>query len=192
MLKPVRRGGLWKQKESHFVVGYESIDPPRVSSFNEVLDSQTWTVLALDASRRVTKRQIRRDRIGLNWLDENWQVSVNCGGVERVGFSKRTFEYYDPDTPIVSYWVEGMGGYAIARFLAPPFYWDSIWTAWRVVRDLACFQGTDGGVLYSVGETIEKVYPDNWAWESVAATSWFIFARRGLNPFAVYPYRWWR
>jgi hypothetical protein len=155
MIKPVRRGGLWKRKESHFVVGYESIDPPRVSSFNEVLDSQTWTALAFDASKRVTGRRIRKNRIGLNWLDESWQVSVNCGGMERVGFSKRTFDYDDPATPIVSYWAEGMGGYALASILAPPFSWSSIWTGLRVVRDLGCFQETNGGVLYSVGETID-------------------------------------
>ena len=155
MLTPVRRGGLWNRMESHFIVGYESIAPPRVSSFNEVLDSQTWTVLAFDASRRATGGWMWRDRVGLNWLDENWRVSVNCGGVERVGFSKRTFDYDDPAMSIVSYWAEGMGGYALARLLAPPLTWGSLWTGFRVVRDLGCFQETNGGVLYSVGETID-------------------------------------
>jgi len=31
-----------------------------------------------------------------------------------------------------------------------------------------------------------KVYPDNWAWESIAATGRFIFAHRDFDPFALH------
>jgi hypothetical protein len=155
MQEPLAEGGLWDEAKSHFAVGYEEIDPPRVSGFNEVLDSQTWTVLAFDASGRVTRRPIRRDRIGLRWLDERWRVSVECGGEERSGFSKRTFEPGDPDSPVVSFWNEGMGGYALARLYAPRFPRIGRWLGRKVIRDLRCFQRDDGGVPYSVGETID-------------------------------------
>ena len=34
-----------------------------------------------------------------------------------------------------------------------------------------------------------KVFPDNWQWESVAATAWFVFAQQERNPFAVFLHR---
>jgi hypothetical protein len=139
--------GLWK--EDHYVVGYSSVDPPIVSEFNEVLDSQTWTSLAFDASGRVTREPLPTYLNGLDWLDENWQASVECDGQERVGFSKRTWDEGD-STRVESYWVEGMGGYALARRVAPRLEPGGR-AAWRAgVRDLRCFQNADGGVLYSV------------------------------------------
>ena len=155
MQKPLAEGGLWDEAESHFAVGYEEIDPPRVSGFNEVLDSQTWTVLAFDASGQVTRGPIRRDRIGLRWLDESWRVSVECGGKQRSGFSKRTFEPGDPDSPCSPTGTEGMGGYALARLAAARSSWISHWLGQTVIKDLRCFQRGDGGVPYSVGETID-------------------------------------
>jgi hypothetical protein len=150
MLTPVFQGGLWvDDAPGHFAVGYESVNPPIVSSFPEVTDSQTWTPLAFGASGRVTGDPIRSDRIGLDWLDENWLISVDRCGEARRGFSKRSFAPSDPTSPIQSYWTEGTAGYALARLVAPdPSPVGLTWGS--VVADIRCFQQFDGGVLYTV------------------------------------------
>ena len=155
MLKPLAEMGLWNEAESRFIVGYQPIDPPAVSSFPELLDSQTWTLLAFDASRRVTGKQRREDRNGLDWLDANVQVAVQCGGETRIGFSKRTFESPESRVLVESYWIEGMAGYALARLLVPLGDPSSQLNARNVINDLRCFQRADGGLLYSAGETID-------------------------------------
>jgi len=155
MLKTTAEGGLWVEgAPGHFAVGYESVDPPVVSSFEEVVDSQTWTVLALKASGKVTGNPLRGDRIGLDWLDGSWLVAVECEGESRLGFGKRTFTPGDPTSPLQSYWTEGMGGYAMARLVAGTPSPAGL-TRGKVVNDIRCFQKTDGGVLYTVGDTID-------------------------------------
>jgi len=155
MLRTTAEGGLWVDgAPGHFAVGYESLDPPVVSSFEEVVDSQTWTALALTASGEVTGHSLRADRVGLDWLDENWLVAVECGGENRPGFGKRTFSRADPNSPLRSYWTEGMGGYAIARLAAGTPSPAGL-TRGKVVKDIRCFQQSDGGVLYTVGDTID-------------------------------------
>jgi hypothetical protein len=174
MARPVTQKGLWSPggqgvpgalssvppaDSGHFEVGYSDIADATVSSFPELLDSQTWSLLAFDASARVTGNPVRVDRIGLAWLDRNWQIAVSCGGEKRVGFAKTTFDPTTPETPINSYWTEGMAGYALGRLMAPPapqalprpagLSWE------QVVGDLHCFQDAPGGVLYSVGDTLD-------------------------------------
>ncbi len=155
MLRPVEEGGLWNALESRFNVGYQSVEPMVVTNFNELLDSQTWTLLALSASSLVTGQSVPSDRVGLAWLERNWKVSVDCNGVKRPGFSKRMFLPGLPDRRISSYWVEGMAGYALAKLLAPNGDAESRARAEAAVEDLACFQNSDGGLVYSVGETLD-------------------------------------
>jgi hypothetical protein len=150
--------GAWDDRgpaPHHFVTGYSNLPLQTISGLNELLDSQTWVLLALAASADGTGLPFPTNVLQcLDWLDTNWLVSAEWQGEPRNGFARRTYEYnLDPTNRITSYWTEGTAGYGLARQAVPDATNHVGWWT-NIVTDLASFQQTNGSVLYTVGELI--------------------------------------
>lgn len=136
---------LWDAEEHRFHPGMMDIDvTPRLSDLDELLDSQTWTILALAAVRGLP--DWRHDAVmplatGLDWI-ARYETSVSSADGRLHGFAKITRGPWARP----GIWTEGTAGYILARRVI-----DANADVDRFVRTLDRLAGPGGAVPYSIG-----------------------------------------
>ncbi len=169
---------LW-QKE-HFAVAFLN-SKGDISSFPEMLDSQTWPLLSLKATEKLHGRSPLKYKMALKWM---LQYRTRSNKAE--GFSKVTYSY-DPrlDTNgdgIVdnSIWIEGVAGAILAfrqlGFLQQANYFYS---------EMEKLKLPSGRFPHIIGPP-QLAWPHNLPFPSIGAL-WMIFAAPevNFNPFFV-------
>lgn len=169
---------LWR--EDHFAVAILNAKGD-FSTFPELLDSQTWTLLSLDATEKLHNISASKYASALNWLLKH-KTRVN--NVE--GFSKVTFSYdprldTDGDGSVDnSIWVEGVCGAVLAfRIIGDSNHADTFYTEIEKLRL------PTRRLPHIVGPP-QLHWPYNLPFPSVGAL-WTIFAdpEINFNPFYV-------
>jgi hypothetical protein len=167
-------GQMWNPAESHFEVGTVDIIGTVNTTFPERLDTQTWTILGIDATKTLTRLDAK-DFNGLPWIDR-YQTTVQYQGKTVKGFAIKTF---GPGSE--SFWSEGTAGYGLAAMTlgdneTASFYSDQI----------HLLQTPNGGIPHSVApDEVPREFPQKWDFNSIAATTWMIWLDSGINPFTV-------
>ncbi|MBI4582613.1 MAG: hypothetical protein HY717_01075, partial [Planctomycetes bacterium] len=166
---------MWMPERFLFGTGW-SRDQGKPVLEEEWLDSQTWTLLALEAARACHPYDPARHN-GLAGLQEK-VVNYDHDGRKLQGFSRVSFW---PK----SFWSEGTAGYVLAARRAgmpvEPFW-----------RSLLLLQAADGSLLHAVGD-VPADWPPQHRWKldlrapAIDATVWAAWASPEVdfNPFQV-------
>jgi hypothetical protein len=138
----------------------------------EWLDSQTWTLLSLDATREGAHSLDPRDYNGLRFLSD-YEVEVPYRGKTLRGFAKLT-----PGAP--AFWSEGVAGYVLAaRVVGMPEE--------RFLEGLEAAREPDGTLLHIIGIEKSNDWREHLPVKAIDGTLWATWAdpRVNFNPFRV-------
>lgn len=82
---------MWNGQDGRYRVGYEDIEKATPSVFTELLDSQTWSIMAMEAAARSSNwpADAPAARNGLPWIAKQ-QCRLTYDGKEIAGFAKLT------------------------------------------------------------------------------------------------------
>jgi hypothetical protein len=144
---------MWNNKDYYYHPGYEDNDSndPEKSHFPELLDSQTWTILALLSTADRLDEPVKITGFlhnGLPWID-HFQCPVHFGNKLLHGFQKVT----NGDYATPSFWPEGTAGYVLAaRYMEHNNPDLEI-----MLASLQSLQQPDGSLPYSVGISFPDV-----------------------------------
>lgn len=163
---------LWQK--DHFAVALLN-SKGDVSSFPELLDSQTWSLLSLQATRKLHGLSVEKYAVALKWMLE-YKTRAN----KAEGFSKVTFSY---DTRLDtngdgivdnSIWVEGVAG-AILAFRKMGFNRQANY----FYNEMQKLKLPSGRFPHIIGPP-QLAWPHNLPFASVGAL-WMIFAAPEVN-----------
>ena len=142
---------MWDPNLGCYYTGYSDNEQCTISDFPERLDSQTWTLLALQTLATCQDNDPNITRLihnGLSWIDD-YLCQVNKNDCHPVGFAKVTFDETTED----SFWAEGTAGYILAAAST-----DHSQTNQNLMRSsLRCLQDPNGSVPYSVGFYLPEI-----------------------------------
>lgn len=169
---------IWQK--DYFAVAFLNSEG-NLSSFPELLDSQTWTILSLAATQKLHGKSPRQFAAAMNWI-----LKYTTRANKAEGFSKVTFSY-DPHLDIDgdgdvdnSIWVEGVAGAVLAfRLIGETrranFYFN----------EMEKLKLPTGRYPHIVGP-VKLSWPHNLPFPSIGAL-WVIFAdpEINFNPFYV-------
>ncbi len=142
---------MWDPNLSCHNVGYRDNNTFAVSDFPELLDSQTWTLLALQVLANCDGNDPNiADLIhnGLPWIDQ-YLCEVNHEDCNLVGFAKVTLGERATD----SFWAEGTAGYILAADAACHNNTNKA----LMQNSLRYLQDPNGSIPYSVGISCTEV-----------------------------------
>jgi len=154
---------MWNAVGGHYYPGYKDNLAATKSDFPELLDSQTWTILAVFAAEKwggPAGETMQLLHNGLPWIDRH-SSDVFWRGKMLRGHSKVTIG----PAATRSLWTEGTAGYLLAASrirhenpLRP-----------MMAESLRCLQREDGSVPYSVGNSWPDVPNQFQRYDSVIA-----------------------
>jgi hypothetical protein len=142
---------MWDPNLGCYHPGYGNNNLCIISDFAERLDSQTWTLLALQVMANCDGNDPNVAGLihnGLPWIDQ-YSCQVNYEDCNLAGFAKITLGLRATD----SFWAEGTGGYVLAARAAC----HSKTNQNLMLSSLRCLQDPNGSIPYSVGITCPKV-----------------------------------
>ncbi|MDD5063752.1 MAG: hypothetical protein PHQ35_03195 [Phycisphaerae bacterium] len=138
---------MWDPSLGCYYTGYADYNLCTISDFPERLDSQTWTLLALQVLAAYDDNEPNMYN-GLPWIDQN-TCHVNYNDCNLSGFAKVTLGLRATE----SFWVEGTAGYILAAGASC----HSKENQNQMTGSLDCLQDTNGAVPYSVGVTCPDI-----------------------------------
>jgi len=136
---------MWASKSCYYRPGYSDNTKAQVSSFPELVDSQTWTILALLGAAERSYWSIEVKELfhnGLTYIDY-YTSNVPYKGKFLVGLPKKTLR----DKENSSFWSEGTAGYLLA---ASRTHHENL-NLDKISSSLRDVQRADGSVPYSLG-----------------------------------------
>jgi len=138
---------MWDPNLGCYYTGYADYNDCSISDFPERLDSQTWTLLALQvlAAYDANEPNIHN---GSPWIDQN-TCHVNYNDCNLSGFAKVTLGLRATE----SFWAEGTAGYILAAGAAC----HSKENQDQMFGSLLCLQDSNGSIPYSVGITCPDI-----------------------------------
>jgi hypothetical protein len=142
---------VWDANVGCYYPGYSNNEDCIISDFPERLDSQTWTLLALQSMARCASNDPNITGLvhnGLPWIDQ-YLCQVNQEDCNLVGFAKVTLG----DRATDSFWAEGTAGYILAADAAGHVGTNTD----LMLSSLGCLQYPCGSIPYSVGITCQEI-----------------------------------
>ncbi len=161
---------VWRKGEGQFEVSFtlEDLDSGALKIFSnrEKLDSQTWTILSLAATREAHSFE-PRDYNGLFWISGEHTVEVPYREKTLRGFAKLT-----GGAP--AFWPEGVAGYVLAaRLVGMPEE--------PYLESLEAAREFDGTLLHIIGTRNSGDWKENTPFKAVDGTVWATWADPALN-----------
>lgn len=162
---------MWDKRRNHFWSGY-NLKNKKINNEEFYLDNQTWTLLALD-------EKLLNDFSSKLALERNCQELLVMDQTIK-GFMDSKPSRRPPDLRFV--WAEGSSGQYLSQLRIQSLLNEKINCNLKeedILTNIEAMTHENGGTSYATSGD----HPDFTKSASVAATAWYFFALKKINPF---------